>query len=276
MLRTPSHRTEGAREKMQSLYAVYRKELGHYFASPIAYIFIGLFLILSAFFFNVFLNFYIQQSFQAQMQSMRYGMPPEMDVPGLVMRQFFGVISTLVLFFTPILTMGSYAEERKRGTMELLMTSPVTEFQIVLGKFLASLTLFSIMLLPTATYLIYMFLHSEPAPPWKMMLAGYAGVLLLGAALLSLGSFISSLTENQLIAAVLTFAAFLILWVLDLGRSAESGLAELFTYLSVVRHYDDFTRGVLDTSSLIYYLSFTFLFMFLTVRSVDSMRWRRA
>jgi len=261
---------------MQSLYAVYRKELGHYFASPIAYIFIGLFLILSAFFFNVFLNFYIQQSFQAQMQSMRYGMPPEMDVPGLVMRQFFGVISTLVLFFTPILTMGSYAEERKRGTMELLMTSPVTEFQIVLGKFLASLTLFSIMLLPTATYLIYMFLHSEPAPPWKMMLAGYAGVLLLGAALLSLGSFISSLTENQLIAAVLTFAAFLILWVLDLGRSAESGLAELFTYLSVVRHYDDFTRGVLDTSSLIYYLSFTFLFMFLTVRSVDSMRWRRA
>jgi ABC-2 type transport system permease protein len=261
---------------MQSLYAVYRKELGHYFASPIAYIFIGLFLILSAFFFNVFLSFYIQQSFQAQMQSMRYGMPPEMDVPGLVMRQFFGVISTLVLFFTPILTMGSYAEERKRGTMELLMTSPLTEFQIVLGKFLASLTLFAVMLLPTATYLIYMFLRSEPAPPWKMMLAGYAGVLLLGAALLSLGSFISSLTENQLIAAVLTFAAFLILWVLDLGRSAESGFAELFSYLSVVRHYDDFTRGVIDTTSLIYYLSFTFLFVFLTVRSVDSMRWRRA
>jgi gliding motility-associated transport system permease protein len=276
MPRTPSHRTEGAREKMPSLYAVYRKELGHYFASPIAYIFIGLFLILSAFFFNVFLNFYIQQSFQAQMQSMRYGMPPEMDVPVLVMRQFFGVVSTLVLFFTPILTMGSYAEERKRGTMELLMTSPLTEFQIVLGKFLASLTLFAIMLLPTATYLTYMFLHSEPAPPWKMMLAGYAGVLLLGAALLSLGSFISSLTENQLIAAVLTFAAFLILWVLDLGRSAESGLAELFSYLSVVRHYDDFTRGVIDTTSLIYYLSFTFLFVFLTVRSVDSMRWRRA
>jgi ABC-2 type transport system permease protein len=261
---------------MQSLYAVYRKELAHYFASPIAYIFIGLFLILSGFFFNVFLTFYIGQSYQAQMQSMRYGMPPDMDVPGLVLRQFFGVISTLVLFFTPILTMGVYAEERKRGTMELLMTSPVTELQIVLGKFLASLSLYAIMLLPTASYLVYMFLRSEPAPPWRMMLAGYAGILLLGAALLSLGSFISSLTENQLIAAVLTFAAFLILWVLDLGRDAGSGLSAIFSYLSVVRHYDDFTRGVIDTSSLIYYGSFIFLFVFLTVRSVDSMRWRRA
>src|ERR1700732_4904146 len=185
MPRTPSHRTEGAREKMQSLYAVYRKELGHYFASPIAYIFIGLFLILSAFFFNVFLNFYIQQSFQAQMQSMRYGMPPEMDVPGLVMRQFFGVISTLVLFFTPILTMGSYAEERKRGTMELLMTSPVTEFQIVLGKFLASLTLFAIMLFPTAVYILFIYFHSTPRPPIGLVGAGYLGVLLLGGSLLA-------------------------------------------------------------------------------------------
>jgi ABC-2 type transport system permease protein len=261
---------------MQSLYAVYRKELGHYFASPIAYIFIGLFLILSAFFFNLFLTIFIQQAFQAEMQGMRYGMPPEMDVPGMVMRQFFGVVSTLVLFFTPILTMGVYAEERKRGTMELLMTSPVTELQIVLGKFLASLTLYALMLLPTASYLVYMFLRSEPTPPWRMMLAGYAGVLLLGGALLSLGSFISSLTENQLIAAVLTFATFLIIWVLDLGRNAESGLGAIFSYLSVVRHYDDFTRGVVDTSGLIYYLSFIFLFIFLTVRSVDSMRWRRA
>lgn len=261
---------------MQSLYAVYRKELGHYFASPIAYIFIGLFLALSAFFFNVFLTFYIQRSFQMEVQSMRYGMPPEMDVPGLVMRQFFGLLSTLILFFTPILTMGAYAEERKRGTMELLMTSPVTELQIVLGKFFASLTLFALMLLPTASWLAYMYMRSEPTPPWRMMLAGYAGALLLGGALLSLGSFISSLTENQLIAAVLTFASFLIIWVLDMGRDASSMLGSLFAYLSVVRHYDDFTRGVVDTSSLVYYLSFIVLFVFLTVRSVDSMRWRRA
>jgi ABC-2 type transport system permease protein len=261
---------------MHTFYAIYRKELGHYFVSPIAYIFIGLFLILSAYFFDFFLTAYMQEAMAMTVQGMRFGMPPEIDVPGLVMRQFFGLLSTLVLFFTPILTMGVFAEERKRGTMELLMTSPVSELQIVLGKFFASLTLFAFMLLPTASYLVFMGWHSEPALPWRMMWAGYAGVLLLGAALLALGSFISSLTENQLIAAVMTFAAFLIVWVLDLGRNSDSAVGAVLSYLSVVRHYDDFSRGVIDTTALIYYASFTILFVFLTVRSVDSMRWRRA
>jgi ABC-2 type transport system permease protein len=192
------------------------------------------------------------------------------------MRAFFGLLSTLVLFFTPILTMSVYAEERKRGTMELLMTSPVTETQIVLGKFLASLTLFALMLLPTASYLIFMCLRSDPMPPWRLPLAGYAGVLLLGGSLLALGTFISSLTENQLIAAVLTFAAFLFVWVLDIGSNADGGIGSVVGYLSVIRHYEDFTRGVIDTSGLIYYFSFIVLFIFLTVRSIDSMRWRRA
>ena len=261
---------------MQSFYAVYRKEMGHYFVSPIAYIFIGLFLFLSAYFFNYFLSAMIQQASMMAMQGMRFGAPPEVDVPGQVMRAFFGLLSTLILFFTPILTMGVYAEERKRGTMELLMTSPVTETQIVLGKFLASLTLFALMLLPTASYLVFMCLRSDPMPPWRMLLAGYTGVLLLGGSLLALGTFISSLTENQLIAAVLTFAAFLFVWVLDLGSNASGGVGAVVQYLSVIRHYDDFTRGIIDTSALIYYFSFIALFIFLTVRSIDSMRWRRA
>jgi ABC-2 type transport system permease protein len=261
---------------MQSFYAIYRKEMGHYFVSPIAYIFIGIFLFLSAWFFNFFLSATIQQSFTMEMRGMQFGMPPEIDVPGQVMRGFFGLLSTLVLFFTPILTMGVYAEERKRGTMELLMTSPVTETQIVLGKFLASLSLFVLMLLPTASYVIFMCLRSDPMPPWRMVFAGYAGVLLLGGSLLALGTFISSLTENQLIAAVLTFAAFLFVWVLDLGSNATGGIGAVIQYLSVIRHYEDFTRGVIDTSALIYYFSFIALFIFLTVRSIDSMRWRRA
>jgi ABC-2 type transport system permease protein len=211
-----------------------------------------------------------------EMQSMQFGMPPQIDIPSEVMRAFFGLLSTLILFFTPMLTMGVFAEERKRGTMELLMTSPISEVQIVLGKFFASLTLFAIMLLPTAGYLVFMFLRSEPAPPWRMLLAGYAGILLLGGALLALGEFISSLTENQLIAAVLTFAAFLFVWVLDLGRNADGGIGQVLQYLSVIRHYDDFTRGIVDTSALIYYVSFIVFFVFLTVRSIDSMRWRRA
>jgi ABC-2 type transport system permease protein len=261
---------------MQNFYAIYRKEMGHYFVSPIAYVVVGLFLILCAFFFNVYLTSAIQESMQMEIQSMRFGMPQEFDVPGQVMRAFFGVLSLFTLFFLPMLTMGVYAEERKRGTMELLMTSPITETEIVLGKFFASLSLFVIMLLPTASYLVYMYLRSEPRPPWGMIAAGYAGVLLLGGSLLALGSFISSLTENQLIAAVLTFACFLMVWVLDLGRNAEGVAGSVLQYLSVIRHYDDFTRGIVDTSGLIYYASFIFLFVFSTVRSVDSMRWRRA
>jgi ABC-2 type transport system permease protein len=261
---------------MNSLYAIYRKEMGHYFVSPVAYVVVGVFLALSAFFFNYFLSAVMQQALQMQMQEMEMGMHPNIDVTMEVMRAFFGLLSTLVLFLTPMLTMGVFSEERKRGTMELLMTSPITEGQIVLGKFLASLTLFAIMLLPTAGYLIFTYVRSEPVPPWRMLVAGYIGILLLGGCLLALGSFISSLTENQLIAAVLTFAAFLIVWVIDLGRNAGGPAGNVLQYLSVIRHYDDFTRGVIDTSSLIYYVSFILFFVFLTVRAVDSMRWRRA
>jgi ABC-2 type transport system permease protein len=261
---------------MQGFYAIYRKEMGHYFVSPIAYVFIGLFLILSAFFFNFFLQTVIQQSMSSDMQGMRFGTPQDIDVPTEVTRYFFGLLSTLVLFITPILTMGVYSEERKRGTMELLMTSPITEIDIVLGKFFASLTLFALMLLPTLSYLVFMNLRSEPIPPMRVLLTAYAGILLLGGSLLALGTFLSSLTENQIIAAVMTFAAFLLIWVLDLGRNGSGPVASVLTYLSVIRHYEDFTRGVIDTTGLIYYASFMFLFVFLTVRSVDSMRWRRA
>lgn len=261
---------------MKNVWAIYRKEMGHYFVSPIAYVFIGLFLLLGAYFFNAILTFVIQQSYSAQMEGMQYGMTQSFDVPSQVLRNFFGLLSTLVLFFTPILTMGVYAEERKRGTMELLMTSPITETDIVLGKFLASFSLFALMVLPTLFYVAFMYAHSDPMPPWRVLVAGYAGILLLGASLTALGTFISSLTENQIIAAVLTFAAFLFVWVLDIGRNASGAVASVLTYLSVIRQYEDFSRGVVNTSSLVYYASFIVLFVFLTIRSVDSMRWRRA
>lgn len=260
---------------MKNVWAIYRKEMGHYFVSPIAYVFIGIFIFVGAYFFNAILSFMIRQQLSMQMEGMQYGMQ-NIDVPSQVMRSFLGVLSTIVLFFTPILTMGVYSEERKRGTMELLMTSPITEGNIVLGKFLASFSLFALMLVPTLAFVFFMYVHSDPMPPLRVIAAGYGGLLLLGASLTALGTFISSLTENQIIAAVLTFAAFLLLWVLDIGQNASGGLATVLGYLGVIRHYDDFTRGIIDTSSLIYYGSFIFLFVFLTIRSVDSMRWRRA
>lgn len=262
---------------MRSIYAIYRKEMGHYFVSPIAYIVVGVFLILSGFLFSRILAVLVEASFEAGMQSIQFGNPFSMDVPGQVLRHFFEVLGSLLLFLSPLLTMGVYAEERKRGTMELLMTSPLSDTAIVLGKYLASLTLLGIMLLPTAAYDAYMFLHSEPPPPWRLILSGYLGVLLLGGVLLAIGSFLSSVTENQLIAAVLTFGVFLILWVIDFGaRGAGSTAGAILQYLSVIRHYEDFTRGVIDTTGLIFYVSLASLGIFLTLRAVDSMRWRRA
>jgi len=262
---------------MRGFYAVYRKEMGQYFVSPIAYVVVGVFLFLSAYLFNFFVNEAIRQALQMEAQSMRYGMPPDIDMPSEVMRAFFSSLWWFILFITPMLTMGVYAEERKRGTMELLMTSPITETQVVLGKFLASLTLFAIMLLPTVSYLIFLLLHSDPMPPWRVLLGGYAGVFLLGASLLALGAFLSSLTENQIIAALLSFAGAFGLLLLYMGaRDASSTTGQVLQYISPIGHYEDFTRGIVDTSSLIYYASFIFLFVFLTVRSVDSMRWRRA
>jgi ABC-2 type transport system permease protein len=262
---------------MKGMYAVYRKEIGHYFVSPVAYIIVAVFLILTAYFFNRLMVLIIQESFQASLEEAQFGGGQAFDVPSLVMRNFFGVLSTLLLFLTPMLTMSVYAEERRRGTMELLMTSPVTDLEIVLGKFFASLTLLVIMLLPTAIGFAYMLRHAEPTAPWRVLGSEYLGVLLLGAALLALGSFFSSVTESQLIAAMLSFGAILLLWVLDFGSQAgSSAWASGLEYLSVFRHYDDFTRGIIDTSNMIFYLSFIFLGVFLTVRSVDSMRWRRA
>jgi ABC-2 type transport system permease protein len=253
---------------MRSLYAVYRKEMGHYFVSPVAYVVVSLFLLLSAFFFILYLRDVVEQSF---------GMPPEFDAPSQLLRAFLGLVALLILFFMPMVTMGLFAEERKRGTMELLMTSPIREVDIVLGKFLASLTLFAVMLLPTAGYIVFVWLHTDPAPPLRIVLAGYLGVLLFGGCLLALGSFLSSLTENQIIAAALTFGAFLFLWAIDFGsRNAESVLGQTVQYLSVINHYEDFTRGIIDTSGVVYYVSFIAFFIFLTVRSIDSLRWRRA
>ena len=257
---------------MKGLYAIYRKEMGHYFVSPVAYIIVGVFLFLCSYFFTRLLTAVIENSLEASMS----GAGGAFDVPSIVVRYFFGTVSTILLFLTPTLTMGVYSEERKRGTMEMLMTSPVSDSAIVLGKYLASMTLLVIMLAPTFFYSAYMFSHSEPAAPWRVLFTAYLGVFLLGGALLALGSFFSSLTESQIIASILTFGAALLLWVLDYGQPGSGAVASTLQYLSIFRHVEDFTRGVIDTSSLIFYVSFIFFGLFLTVRSLDSMRWRRA
>ncbi|HET6200014.1 MAG: ABC transporter permease [Candidatus Acidiferrales bacterium] len=262
---------------MRGLYAIYRKEMSHYFVSPVAYVVVPMFLILSAVFFNMYLADGIKASFEASMEAMQGGAPIPFDVPSAVTGAFLSLVGTILLFLTPLLTMGVYSEERKRGTMELLLTSPITDGQIVLGKFFASLSLFIIMILPTVLYVVYMFAHSEPVPPWKLIAGGYLGVLLLGATLLAIGSFLSALTENQIVAGVLVLGISLLLWVVGFFAGTGNGLiAQTLQYVAILQHYNPFVRGVIDTTGLIFFGSWIFFAIFLTMRAVDSMRWRRA
>ena len=263
---------------MKGIYAVFRKEMSLYFVSPIAYVVIGVFLLLEGGFFQVVLGEASEYAMRAAMQAMQFGTPFEMDVTGETMRGFFGVTGTILLFIMPMLTMGAYAEERRRGTMELLMTSPITDLQVVLGKYFAALALFLVMLLPSALQMIILFKASDPPPPWRLMLCGYLGIILLGGALLALGQFLSSLTESQIVAGIWTFLVFLMLWVMDflVRGSAGTVTGGVGQYLSILRHLNDFIRGVVDSSNLVYYLSLIVLGLLLTMRSLDSMRWRRA
>jgi ABC-2 type transport system permease protein len=173
----------------------------------------------------------------------------------------------------PMITMGLFSEEKKRGTIELLLTAPVTDLQVVLGKFLAAFTFFLIMLLSTWIPMAVLYIYGDPAS--GPILTAYLGLLLYGLALLAVGVFISTLTENQIIAAVLSFGAIMGLWLVDiLADQAEATSKEVLTYLSVLKHLEDFMKGVFATSHIIFYLSLTVVGLFLTYRSIDSMRWR--
>ncbi|HEY2930593.1 MAG TPA: ABC transporter permease [Acidobacteriota bacterium] len=262
---------------MKNIFTIWKKELNLMFVSPIAYVVLTMFLALAGFFFYVIVTGVMRSSIQEMLRSQQFGgPPPPRDMVLDVFRNFFGVLSTIVLFVLPMLTMGSFAEEKKRGTIELLMTSPLTHWQVILGKFLGSLSFFVLMLLPTLIYGFFLFSHSEPAPQWGPILSGYLGIFLLGAVLISIGIFISSMTENQIIAGVVTFALFIFLWVIDVNAGPEgSGFwSELMRYLSILKYYEDFTKGVIDTTSLVFYGSLILFGLFLTSASIESMRWR--
>jgi ABC-2 type transport system permease protein len=262
---------------MKNVLAIFEKEIKSYFVSPIAYVVLTVFLVIAGYFFYNILTIFMERSMFAAMQSQQFGgPPPSIDVPALVSRNFFGVLSTVILFMLPMVTMASFADEKRRGTIELLMTSPVTNLQVISGKFLGALVFFLIMLLPTMLYQIFILIYSSPRMAFGPIFSGYLGLLLLGGALISLGIFISTLTENQIVAASVTFGAFLILWVIDLSaRSGGTTLQEILSYLSILNHFEDFSKGVIDTSSVVIYASFIFLGLFLTFRSIESLRWRQ-
>jgi len=173
----------------------------------------------------------------------------------------------------PMITMRTYSEEKRSGTVELLLTSPLTDLEIILGKFIGAVALYAAMLLVTMLYMLILFKIGNPE--WRPLVAGYVGLLLMGGCFLSTGLFISSLTKNQIVAAFLTFATFLMLWIINwLGESSSQTTRDVLNYLSITEHFDDFSRGIIDTKHTVYYLSFITFGLFLTAKSVDSERWR--
>ena len=256
---------------MSNILAIANKELRSYFASPIAYIVIGLFALLYGWFFVAIMTYFVRSS----MQMGQFGMqgPQSMNVNQQLIRPLLQNVTILVLFLMPMITMRTYSEEKRSGTIELLLTSPLTDFEIIMGKFLDGLALYAIMLSVTLIHLAILFMYGRPE--WKPILTAYLGLLLLGGCFLATGLFISSLTKNQIVAGMVTFAVFLFLWVITwIGSFSGPTVDKLTNYLSIIDHFDDFGKGVIDTTHVIYYVSFITFGLFLTAKSVDSERWR--
>jgi ABC-2 type transport system permease protein len=254
--------------------ALIRKELTVYFATPIFYLAGFFFLLLVGyFFFTNVLYFSIISSQIMREAAQNPQVTGQLHPQQLVFRPLFGTLAIVLLFLVPLLTMRLLAEEKRSGTAQLLFTYPLSDWTVIMGKFLAALLVFIILLCFTLVFgVVFAFISRVE---WGPLIAGYLGVLLLGSSGLALGLFASSLTENQIVAGVAGFGLLLLFWIIgwvqELGAGGWGGVGQ---FLSMMEHYDSFTRGVIDTRDLVYYLSFIYFFLFLTKRQLESRRWR--
>ncbi len=256
---------------MRGLWAIYKKELYSFWASPIFYIVALVFSLLSGYFFYSSMAYYNVISFQVVQNPL---LAKDINILTVVIRPLFFDMSIVLLILSPLLTMKLFAEEKKTGTIELILTYPITDIALVFGKFLAVLTIFAVLLL-LGTLLSIAVLIYIAKPSLKVLLGCYLGILLMGASFLSIGLFTSSLTQNQIIAATLSFGALLGFWVVSWMRSIfYSDLGRLFEYISITYHFDPFTKGLIDIRHIIYYLAFTAFFIFVTIRQIELHRWR--
>lgn len=233
--------------------AIYKKELRSYFLSPIGYVFIAVFLAFGGWFFTI-----------GNLLS-GYG----------DMSMVFGNMTTVFLFLIPILTMRSLAEEKNAKTDQLLLTAPIRLGDIVIGKVLAAVSVFMVALLITLIYPVILCFFTQPA--WGEIIGNYIGFFLMGAAFVSIGVFISSLTENQIISAVCTFAILLLLFMIEwLSPSINNAfLLSVVDWLAITKRFNDFGTGIVDLGSVVYYLSIVAIFSFLTVRHLEKRRWSK-
>ncbi|MGH9351334.1 MAG: ABC transporter permease subunit [Terriglobia bacterium] len=254
---------------MRNTLAIAGKEVRAYFHSPIAYLVMAIYAVLCGFFFYSFVAQYLVQVFQ----TMQMGGPAPNLNEWIVRPLLEGILAVVLLFLIPLITMRLFAEERRSGTIELLLTSPLTDFQIILGKFLGALVLYIALMVITFIYLSLLFIYGNPSA--LPLVANALGMLLYGAGLLALGMWISSFTKNQIIAGAVSLAVFLLLFVINWVNGYSSGVVgRVFNYLSLTTHFDNFGKGVIDLTDVVYYVSVIVVGLFLTARSLEALKGR--
>jgi len=196
-----------------------------------------------------------------------------MNVNEQIIRPLLGFAGTVALFLIPMITMRLIAEEKRTGTIELLLTSPVQDVSIILGKWLGAMLLYLCVLGMSALNIALLFAWGKP--DWKPVLVAYLGLILQGGCLLAIGTFISSLTRNQIVAGGVTFFVSLLLWMLSWSTAFDTTTtAKVINYLSIVTHMENFSKGILDLKDVVFYMSFIFFALFMTLRQMESLRWR--
>ncbi len=254
---------------MKNIWIICRKELRSYFVSPVAYVLLVMFALIFGWFFWNMLGAFVFYSMASQMR----GEMMPMNINEQIFRGLLGNMNVVGLFFIPVITMRLFAEEKRNGTIELLATSPIRDVEVILGKWLAAVALYAGMLLLAGLNVAFIFKYGNP--DWKPLVVGYLGLLLQAAGLLAIGTFISSLTKNQIIAGAATFSVCLLIFVLGWASGYETSTwAQVLSYMSVTTHMESFAKGVLDSKDAVYYVTVIFLGLFLTARSLESLRWR--
>lgn len=257
---------------MRNTFTIAGRELRAYFTSPVAYVLLAVFLALGGYFFYALLIAFNQTlTIYSMMRN------PEMlqrfNLNEMVIRPLLANLAVLLIFIVPAITMRMFPEEKRAGTYELLLTSPVRVGEIVLGKFLGGLVLVLTMIALSGFFGVLLAVYGNPEIP--MMATGYAGLALLAVAFLAIGTLISSFTDNVVIAYVGTLFALLVLYTIGwLGESLQGRWGDLVAYLSVTEHFQEIAKGVIDTKNLVYFATLIVVSLFLTHRSVESVRWR--
>lgn len=247
---------------MSALLAVFQRELRAYFFSPLAYAVLTFFLLVNGYVFSLIVAFLSD---------------PRAGGSTTPLKLFFGdtfFFWLVLLFVTPVLTMRLLSEERKSGTIETLMTSPISETQVVVAKYLASLAFYVFLWLPTLAYVVIVARNSEV--DWGPIFSGYLGILGIGSVFLAVGLFASSFTKSQVVAAVATFALLIFFFAIAFMDSlvTQETLKNALGYMNLLDHMQEFGKGVVDSRRLIYYATTSVLFLFLAARSLEAKKWR--